>query len=184
MQQRISFAEPERLTEIFDSETRQEWQNTNYILNCLALKNDTVIADLGAGTGYFSSLFAETADKVYALDCEPNMVSHMVQRFEAECKGNVEARLTDALKPCLPDAVDVVFLANVYRFIEQRDLFLNHLYQQADKDTEFVFVDLDSEHARVGFDRVVSEVRQAGFEITFSDRESCPSHYVLKFRQA
>ncbi len=36
MQQRISFAEPERLTEIFDSETRQEWQNTDYILECLA----------------------------------------------------------------------------------------------------------------------------------------------------
>ena len=190
MQQRISFAEPERLTEIFDSETRPEWQNTNYILDCLALKNDTVIADVGAGTGYFSNLFAKTAERVYALDCEPEMVRYMEQRFSDEqCfseeqRGNILTGLSQYADPCLPENVDIVFMANVYRFIQQRDEFLSRLYQQVDQTTEVVFVDLDSDRIQVTLEVVIQEVEQAGFTVHFCNRDECPSHYVLKCRKA
>lgn len=72
----VSFADPEKCSEIFDSENRVEWQNTPHVLNSLVLSEDTSIADVGAGTGYFASQFSRLVPrgKVYALDTEANMV--------------------------------------------------------------------------------------------------------------
>ena len=82
----ISFAEPSRLTEIFDAPHREEWQNTSHILRTINIPENAVIADVGAGTGYFSNLFAEQASKglVYAIDAEPNMVAWMEKRFSED----------------------------------------------------------------------------------------------------
>jgi len=88
----ISFADPERLKEVFDGENREEWQKTSYIIKKLDLNNNVVIADVGAGTGYFSNLFSQIAvkGKVYAIDCEINMVNYMKNRFNSADFHNVE----------------------------------------------------------------------------------------------
>ncbi len=147
------------------------------------LKPGITIADVGAGTGYFSNLLAEHAATVYALDSEPNMVRYMEKRFSDEQKNNVVVGLSKVDNPCLPEQVDIVFLANVYRFIQQRDCFLSQLFQQIDQNTEVVIVDLDSEQIEVTVDVVMREVERAGFSVHFCNRDKCPSHYILKLRK-
>ena len=75
----VSFAEPARLSFIFDAEDREQWQKSSAILQRMALQPEMVVADVGAGTGYFSRLFAQilSAGRVHAIDSEPNMVTHM-----------------------------------------------------------------------------------------------------------
>ncbi|WP_461535995.1 class I SAM-dependent methyltransferase [Spongorhabdus nitratireducens] len=186
MQNRISFAEPERLTGIFDAPHREEWQNTSYILKDMSLKANSRIADVGAGTGYFSRLFAKQAPEgtVFAIDAEPNMVSFMAQRFAREGHSNIKFRQSQQTDPCLPQQLDIVFVANTYRFIEQRQVFLANLRHQISHTTEVVFVDLRSAGARVTPQQVMDEVRAAGFHIQSLDLESCPDHYIMKFRKA
>lgn len=181
----ISFSEAERLSLIFDSENREEWQRTSHIMDTLDLKPDMVIADVGAGTGYFSSQFSDLLPqgKVYALDAEPNMVSYMDNRFTEENRTNVETGLSQATDPCLPAGLDVVFLANVYRFIKERDVFLGNIFQQIDHTTQVMFVDFRGSNARVTPQQAVNEVTEAGFEVEDMDMTGCPDHYILRFRK-
>ena len=144
-----------------------------------------VIADVGAGTGYFSSQFSDLvgSGKVYALDTESNMVSYMDNRFAEEQKDNIQTGLSQHTDPCLPEGLDVVFLANVYRFIRERDVFLANMFKQVDENTQLVFVDFRGSNARVTPQQAVNEVTEAGFEVQDMDITGCPDHYILRFRK-
>lgn len=179
----ISFSEAERLSQIFDAENREEWQRTSRILDKLALQPDTVIADVGAGTGYFSQLFAECVPqgKVYALDTEPNMLAYMERRFAQEAFTNIVVQPSQHGDPQLPAGLDIIFLANVYRFIRDRQAFLVQLYQQCEPHTCGMFVDLKHEQAQVSPQQVVTEIEATGFKVVELDMVSCPNHYILQF---
>ncbi|WP_417071015.1 methyltransferase domain-containing protein [Niveibacterium terrae] len=175
---RISFADPERLSLIFDAENRAEWQNTGYILEHLALTAGMRVADVGAGTGYFTELFAREIIEgvIHALDPEPNMQAHMRERF-----ARVRVGACLPANPCLPEDLDLVFLANVYRFIEDRSGFLTRLAEQVGLQTRIVFVDFKGESSWVGPQQAEAEVRQAGFAVRQLDLVGCPDHYIMSF---
>jgi trans-aconitate methyltransferase len=180
---RISFAEADRLSLIFDAENRAEWQNSGYILEQLALTTGMRVADVGAGTGYFTELFARqiTEGVIYALDTEPNMQAHMRERFSAPRFAQVRVGACLAADPCLPEGLDLVFLANVYRFIEDRPGFLARLAEQVTDRARIVFVDFKGESSRVGPQQAETEVRQAGFAVRELDLVGCPDHYIMSF---
>ncbi len=179
----ISFSEPERLTLIFDGENREEWQRTSYILHSMALKENDIIADVGAGTGYFSKLFSDYVKqgKVYAIDCEPNMVDFMDQRFAKEKVDNIATIQSLPDDPCIPNDCTIVFLANAYRFITNREQFLQNVYEQTQQDAQYVIVDFKGSNARVSPAQAIEEVTRAGFEVSDFDTTGCPDHYILKF---
>ena len=179
----ISFSEAERLSLIFDAENREEWQRTSRIIESLNLGPTMKVADLGAGTGYFTEIFAALVPKgkVYALDAEPNMIEFMEQRFSQPQYSNIQVQICNAIAPHLPSELDVVFLANVYRFIIPRDTFLANLYQQVQDNTLIMFVDFRRSHARVSPQQAMDEVTRAGFIIEDMDMSSCPDHYILRF---
>ncbi|WP_087017991.1 class I SAM-dependent methyltransferase [Thaumasiovibrio subtropicus] len=181
----ISFSEPERLTLIFDAEHREEWQRSSKILERLDLSPTSKIADVGAGTGYFSNLFAQVvqAGQVHAIDCEPNMVAFMQTRFDTKAFPQVSIHQSLPADPCLPQGLDKVFIANTYRFIIERDQFLRNLHQQISSETRVMFVDLKTDAARVSPQTVIQEVEAAGFEVELYDTDSCPDHYILVFKQ-
>ncbi|PWI32427.1 class I SAM-dependent methyltransferase [Vibrio albus] len=182
----ISFSEPERLKEIFDAEHREEWQKTSHIMSSLALRENEVIADIGAGTGYFSNLFSQTikSGKVYAIDCEPNMVAYMKNRFSESGFAHLTVVQSEADDPCIPAGVNTVFLANTYRFILKRNEFLQKMREQTAPGTRFVFVDFKGSHARVSPQMAMDEVQGAGFKVLNFDAEGCPDHYILTFSAA
>lgn len=180
----VSFAEPEKLTLIFDGENRQEWQNTSYIIDYLNIAQHEVVADLGAGTGYFCQQFLThtAAAKIYAIDLEPNMRTYLQQRFANV--SNLTCAACTPTDPCLPDDVDLVFIANTYRFITDRIAFLANLKQQLPEKARVVIVDFKGNHARVTPAMAMMEIIAAGFEIYHYERDSCPDHYLLSFRLA
>ena len=53
-----SFSDAAEWAKIFDDPKRDAWQKPHEVIQALALKPDAVIADIGAGTGYFSSRLA------------------------------------------------------------------------------------------------------------------------------
>jgi cyclopropane fatty-acyl-phospholipid synthase-like methyltransferase len=113
------FDDAARWSTVFDDPARDEWQNPEGILQGLELAPDSIVADIGAGTGYFSAKLARAVPRgrVYAVDIEPSMVAHLRERFAAAGAANVEAIQASRDSPNLPEAVDAVLLVNVQSLV-------------------------------------------------------------------
>ena len=71
-----SFGDADKWAKVFDDPERDAWQKPHEVIQALALKPDAVVADIGAGTGYFSVRLAHMVPqgRVYGVDTEPDMV--------------------------------------------------------------------------------------------------------------
>ena len=96
---------------------REREERTDLLLQNLALKATDHVADLGAGTGYFSFPIAQQvgAGKVLAVDIEPEMLRLVQQRKLADGVDNIDTILASESSPNIPNAsVDVVLLVDAY----------------------------------------------------------------------
>ena len=87
------FDDAQKWAKVFDDPERDAWQKPHEVIQALALRPGAVIADIGAGTGYFTMRFAHMVPKgrVYAVDTEPAMVKHLAERAKANGLHNVTA---------------------------------------------------------------------------------------------
>jgi ubiquinone/menaquinone biosynthesis C-methylase UbiE len=96
---------------------REREERTDRLVRNLPLGPDSVVADIGAGTGYFSFRIAERVPqgKVIAVDIQPEMLDIVRQRMASDGVDNVEPRLGSERDPGLiPGSVDVVLLVDAY----------------------------------------------------------------------
>ena len=72
------FDDPARYAKSFDDPARDAWQLPARVIDALQLKSGMKIADIGAGTGYFSMRLAKVPGvSVFAVDIEPKMVEYL-----------------------------------------------------------------------------------------------------------
>jgi SAM-dependent methyltransferase len=97
---------------------RNAEENTDLLVKSLPIKAGEVIADLGAGTGYFTRQLAEKVGpkgKVFAVDIQPEMITFLTNRMATLSISNVHAILGTITDPKLPPAsVDWVLMVDVY----------------------------------------------------------------------
>jgi SAM-dependent methyltransferase len=96
---------------------REREERTDLLLQNLALKATDHVADLGAGTGYFSFPIAQQvgSGKVLAVDIEPEMLRLVEQRKLVDGVDNIDTVLASEKSPNIPNAsVDVVLLVDAY----------------------------------------------------------------------
>ena len=100
---------------IFDDPSREEWQKPITVLTFLGIQNGAVVADLGAGTGYFTKLLSiqvGPAGKVYAVDIEQAMLDYLKSRDDVN-QERVVPVLAKANDSRLPEGeIDLVFTVN------------------------------------------------------------------------
>lgn len=99
----------------FDSEARDAWQKPDEVIHALRLTPAMTVADIGAGTGYFTARLARlvSSGRVYAVDTEPGMVAYLKERVVREALENVRVVQATPDGPGLPEPVDLVLLVNV-----------------------------------------------------------------------
>jgi predicted methyltransferase len=109
------FDDASKWARVFDDPQRDAWQKPHEVIQTLAPKPDAVIADIGAGTGYFAMRFAHMVPqgRVYAADTEPAMVKHLAERSEHAGLLNVVALQAAADSPRLPEKVDLAVFVDV-----------------------------------------------------------------------
>lgn len=96
---------------------RQRQERMDLLINNLPLQANSVVADIGAGTGYFSFPVAKRLPKgrVLAVDIQPEMLAIIAQRQEAAGISNVETILGAVDTPNLThNSVDVAFIVDAY----------------------------------------------------------------------
>jgi ubiquinone/menaquinone biosynthesis C-methylase UbiE len=96
---------------------RQREERTDLLVEALPLQPSSVVADIGAGTGYFSFRIAKRVPQgqVYAVDIQQQMLDIVDQRIAAGHGNNVKPVLGTDRSPGLPDqSVDLVLLVDAY----------------------------------------------------------------------
>jgi len=96
---------------------REREERTDLLIGALPLDADSVVADIGAGTGYFSFPVAERVPegKVLAVDIQPEMLDIIESRKADGAAANVETVLGTESDPRLPEAaVDLIFIVDAY----------------------------------------------------------------------
>jgi ubiquinone/menaquinone biosynthesis C-methylase UbiE len=90
-----------------------------------------VIADIGAGSGYYSTRMAKRVGptgRVYATDIQPGMIEILDRRIKSEGLANVTTILGGIDDPRLPPAaIDLAIMVDVYHELQQPQVFLQRL---------------------------------------------------------
>ncbi len=185
-----SFSDAEKWSHVFDDPQRDEWQQPHRVIQALALKPDAVVADIGAGTGYFAARLAKMLGngEVYAVDIEPDMVKYLAERAQREGLANLKAIAGAPDDPRLPGPVDLVLLVDVYHHIDDRARYFRALRSSLKPGAAIAVIDfrLDSpegppKDARIPPERVKAELASAGYELT-AEHTFLPRQYFLVFR--
>ena len=103
--------------EWLERKEREMEENTTQLLKNLAVQPGTVIADIGAGSGYHSTLLSKMVGngKVYAVDVEREMIAYLKDRIKLEGYKNIIPVLSTEQKVSLPaNSIDVMLLVDVY----------------------------------------------------------------------
>jgi len=183
------FKDAEGFAKLFDDPARDAWQRPGDVVKLLALEPGMIVADLGAGTGYFLPHLAPAVapgGQVLALDVEPEMVRYMEQRIARESLANVTARVVPSDGPGLgAGSVDRVLIVNTYHHLGEREAYARALRTALRPGGRVVIVDFteDSPHGpppamRLSSDVVKRELKAAGFAVELAVEE-LPYQYVL-----
>jgi arsenite methyltransferase len=116
--------DPGEYARILEDPQRDAWQKPDEVVMALDLKPTDVVADIGAGTGYFSRRFARHAAKVYAVDIDAGLLRIAADKGPA----NLVTVLAAPDDPKLaPASVDLIFFCNVLHHIENRPAYYKKL---------------------------------------------------------
>ena len=130
-----SFGDAAKWAQVFDDPQRDAWQKPHEVISALALKPDAVVADIGAGTGYFAARFAHMVPKgrVYAVDTEPDMVKHLTERARRENLANLTAVKGEPADPRIPAKADLVIMVDVFHHVDDRERYFARLRASLDR---------------------------------------------------
>ena len=184
------FNDAEKWAKEFDKPERDEWQKPDRVVDALKLAPDAAVADIGAGTGYFSMRIARaiSGGTVFAADVEPDMVQYLGARAKAEGLANVKPVLAGQDAANLPEPVDLVLVVDTYHHIGYRTAYFKKLKASLKPGGRLVIIDFrkDSpngppvEH-RIAPETAAEELKAAGFSLV-ERQDFLPRQYFLVFK--
>ena len=133
---------------------RDAYQKPHEVLTALNIKPGEVIADIGAGTGYFSFRFAHFVGdkgKVYAVDVSPDMIRYINRRSRETKTTNVVTVLADNDDPLLPDqSVNRFFICDVWHHVDNQTKYLSLMKKMLKPGGEVVMIDFHKKELPLG----------------------------------
>ena len=147
---------------------REDEEAPSKALDALELKPGMVVADIGAGSGYYSSRIARRVGptgRVYATDIQQGMIDILDRRITAEGLTNITTVLGGMDDPRLPPAsIDLAIMVDVYHELQQPQVFLQRLKATFKPNGRLVLLEFRKEDPKVPILEVhkmsVAEVKQ------------------------
>ncbi len=186
-----SFADVEHWARVFDDPKRREWQKPVEVLDLLGIAPGEVVADIGAGTGYFTGLLSIAvgeSGKVYAVDVEQAMLDHILTRDDIHPE-LVQPLLAAPDDPRLPaGGVDLALVVNTWHHIQDRPSYVRKLATALGSSGRLVIIDYHEGELPVGpppgqklsRESVVAELETAKWTLG-SESVLLPYQYFLTF---
>ncbi|MEO7653278.1 MAG: class I SAM-dependent methyltransferase [Bryobacteraceae bacterium] len=164
-------------------------------LDAIGIKKGDVIADLGAGVGYFTWRMAQRTGptgKVYASDIQPRMLDELRKNIAARGLTNVEPVLGLEDDPKLPAGVmDMVLLVDVYHEFSKPQTMLARIRESLKPSGRLVLLEYRKEDPTVPIrlehkmteKEVRAELEPEGFRFE-KNLNTLPRQHILIFRPA
>lgn len=168
------------------------WQKPDEVIKVLGDLAGESVADIGAATGFFAFRLALKADKVIALDIDPNMIQLMdafvadlpeniQNKFETRMAAKNDANLTE-------DEVDNIIIINTIAFIDNKKKYLQDLKKGLKKGGKLLIVDFKMKRLaidgpdrsdRVPHHQIEDLMIDAGYSIIKSDDTTLDYQYIV-----
>ena len=184
------FKDAEKWSHVFDDPKRDAWQKPHEVIQALKLAPDAVVADVGAGTGYFAVRLATMLPKgkVYAVDVEPDMAKHLAERAKREGRKNMQAVQGAPDNPKLPEKMDLILFVDVHHHIDRREQYFQKLRGSLKPGGRVAIIDFRPDapmgppkHTRISSDKVKAELKAAGYSLA-EEHPFLPNQYFLVFK--
>jgi predicted methyltransferase len=177
----------------FESERREVYVKRAEIVAAAGVKPGMTVADVGAGTGLFTMLFADAVKpggRVYAVDISPAFVEYIRETAKKRRVGNVTAVVNDGTEVPLPDAsVDLVYLSDVYHHFEHPAQMLASIRKALKPGGHMVVVDYERipgvtspariAHVRLDKQTAIREIEAAGFSLLEQKKMMRDNYFVV-----
>lgn len=177
----------------FEEPERDAWAMPGEVIELLEITPSMDIADIGAGSGYFTRRLATAAPQgtTWAIDVDADFKDHIEGHCEQWGTPNIRTRLAVYEHPLLPrNTVDLVFISNTYSFLQDRIAYFTAIYKALRPGGRLAVIDWRSDvecprqlgcpkpNARVPVADAISELETVGFEL-LSRHDFLPYQYFL-----
>ncbi len=176
----------------YDDEDRRYWQKPKEVIASLGDISNKVVADIGAGSGYFTLKMLPKAKRVIAIDIDPvsiKIMENIKADLDVEFSKNLDIRMAKSDDPMLiANEADIVFLSNTYTYLEDRIYYFKNLRKKLKPGGKVVIVDFKKkeipvhpdQESRMALYQVELELKDAGYEIIKSDDRTLLYQYILE----
>ncbi len=187
-------ADPKAYITALEDPKRDAYQKPHEVLQALAIREGEVVADIGAGAGYFSMRLAHhvgASGRVYAVDVSPDMVRHLHGRVRDMALSNVSPILALPDDPLLPQQVDRFLIVDVWHHIEDQAGYLGRMKTLLKPRGQVVMIDFQKRELPVGppvamkiaREDLLKQMQAHGFRLV-KEHTFLPYQYFLVFERA
>lgn len=180
----------------FERPGREIYDLREVIVKAANIEKGMDIADIGAGTGLFTRLFASTVapeGKVYAVDIAENFIDEIVSQAEADGMNNVIGIVNSQKETGLKaGSIDLAFVCDTYHHFEYPRTMLRSMFHALRKGGSLIVIDFRKikgvssnwvmSHTRANRETVIREIESEGFVLT-EDRDFMKTNFYLRFRR-
>lgn len=181
---------------VLERDERDDFQKPDEVMEALAFEPGEIVADIGAGTGYFTVRIARAVGsegKVLAHDISPEMLGFLERRIEAEQLENVELKKVERDDAMIPDkGVDTIIMVDTIHYIKERTPYVEKLRKGLKPGGRFVIIDYRVKpweerpwgpppQQQIPKDQLNSEIEAAGFK-RVADHDFLPEQYFMVYQ--
>jgi ubiquinone/menaquinone biosynthesis C-methylase UbiE len=194
-----SFKDPDVASYLkkFEVESREVYSEREKIVAACKIKPGMTVADVGAGTGLFTRLFAmEVGEKgkVIAVDISEKFLDHIEKTCKDAKIANVETMQCTATSSKLPEkSVDLAFICDTYHHFEFPFRTMDSIHKALKPGGRLVLIDFHRipgksrefiiGHVRAGQEVFVQEIEDAGFKKVGEEKKLLEENYFVIFEK-
>ncbi len=182
----------EDLVQMDEKNDRDNWQAPDRVIDQLGTITHKTVADIGAGTGYFTFRLLPRAEKVIAVEIDERFINYLnkrVSKWPDSLANRLETRLADPQDPHLQSQeVDVVLVVNTYIYMSDRVNYFRNLKQCIKPGGHIVVVDFKkmpmkvgpSQELRMAPHQIEAELLSAGYTNIRVDNTTLDYQYMIR----
>ncbi len=176
-------------------EKPREWQDIDKIMYNMRIRSGDVVADIGAGSGYFTIPLARKVGNeglVFAEDIQKGMIDYISQKVSKLKMKNIRTILGKVEDPMVPNnSLNFAFIANTYHELEKPLLLLKNVRKDLRPHGKLVIIDWDPKkdapfgppkEIKIPEETVIKEAEKTGFYF-IEKHDFMPYHYFLIFKK-